>query len=51
MSHGVATYTKADPVRAMLIAAATGALVMGLVSIVARSGVRTVRRKIQRRAP
>ena len=44
----VAGYTSAEPVRAMLIAAAAGALLMGLVSMMARSGVRTVRRKIRR---
>lgn len=46
-SRAVTTYTQADPVRAMLIAAATGAVLMGIVSMVARSGVRTVRRKIR----
>lgn len=44
----VVTYTKNDPVRAILIAAATGAILMTLISMVARTGVRTVRRKIQR---
>ncbi|MEO5883856.1 MAG: hypothetical protein ABIQ06_15675 [Caldimonas sp.] len=44
----VATYTTNDPLRAILIAAATGAILMSLVSMMARSGVRTVRRKIQR---
>ncbi len=44
----VVTHTKADPVRAVLIAAAAGAVLMGLVSMVVRSGVRKVRRKIQR---
>ncbi|MCY7288875.1 MAG: hypothetical protein LH624_11655 [Cryobacterium sp.] len=47
-STGVVTYTKNDPVRAILIAAATGAILMSLISMVARSGVRTVRLKIQR---
>jgi len=46
-STAVTTYTQADPVRAMLIAAAAGAILMGVVSMVARSGVRTVRRKIR----
>jgi ElaB/YqjD/DUF883 family membrane-anchored ribosome-binding protein len=44
----VATYTKEDPVRAILIAAGAGALLMGLVAMMARSGVRTVKRSVQR---
>ncbi|MDQ6640840.1 MAG: hypothetical protein M3Z15_14420 [Pseudomonadota bacterium] len=44
----VATYTKKDPIRVILIAAATGALLMGLVSMMARSGVRSVKRKLRR---
>jgi ElaB/YqjD/DUF883 family membrane-anchored ribosome-binding protein len=44
----VATYTKEDPIRAILIAAAAGALLMGLISMMARSGVRSVKRKVQR---
>lgn len=43
----VATYTERDPLRAILIAAAVGALLMGLVSMLARSGVRAVKRKVQ----
>jgi hypothetical protein len=43
----VTTYTLRDPVRAILIAAATGALLMALVSIVARSQARKLRRKIR----
>ena len=46
-SRAVATYTHADPVRAMLVAAATGAILMGLVSMMARSGVRSVRRRFE----
>ena len=34
------TYTKADPIRAILIAAGTGAVLMGLVAMMARSGAR-----------
>ena len=41
------TYTKADPIRAILIAAGTGAVLMGLVAMMARSGARTVRRNVQ----
>lgn len=43
----VTTYTQQDPVRAILIAAGTGALLMGLVSMLARSGARKVRRKVR----
>lgn len=38
----VTTYTLKDPVRALLIAAGTGAVLMGLVSILVRSGYRKV---------
>ena len=44
----VATYTEKDPLRAMLIAAGVGAVLMGLVAMMARSGARRVRRRIQR---
>ena len=44
----VATYTKEDPIRAILIAAAAGALLMGLLAMTVRSGVRSVTRKAQR---
>jgi hypothetical protein len=40
------TYTLRDPMRAILIAAGTGALLMALASILARSGARKLRRKI-----
>jgi hypothetical protein len=46
----VATYTQEDPVRAMLIAAAAGGLAMILLALMARSGVRSVRRSIRSRA-
>ena len=42
----VATYTKQDPIRAVLIAAGTGALLMLLLALTVRSGVRTVKRKV-----
>ena len=42
----VATYTKQDPIRAVLIAAGTGALLMLLLAMTVRSGVRTVKRKV-----
>ena len=41
----VTRYTLQDPVRAILIAAGTGALLMALVSILAHSGYRKVMRK------
>lgn len=44
----VATRTRQDPIRAILIAAGTGALLMCLIAMMARSGVRTVKRKLQR---
>ena len=43
----VTTYTKEDPVTALLIAAGVGALLMGLVVMIARSGVRSVEREIR----
>jgi hypothetical protein len=43
----VTTYTLRDPVRAILVAAATGALLMALASMLARTGARKLRRKIQ----
>jgi len=44
----VATYTREDPIRAILIAAGVGALLMTVVAMMARSGVRTVRRNVGR---
>ena len=41
-------YVEQDPMRAMLIAAGTGAVLMGLGAMMARSGARTVRRNIRR---
>ena len=41
----VTTYTLRDPVRAILIAAGTGALLMALASILARTGARRLRPK------
>ena len=41
----VTTYTKEDPVRAILIAAGVGALLMGLVVMIARSGTRSLERE------
>jgi len=43
----VETYTRGDPVRAVLIAAGAGALAMGLVAMLARSGARSVRRSLR----
>jgi ElaB/YqjD/DUF883 family membrane-anchored ribosome-binding protein len=47
-TRAVATYTEEDPVRAILIAAGTGALLMLLLAMTVRSGLRTVKRKVQR---
>ena len=44
----VATSTKADPIRAILIAAGAGALLMGFIVMTVRSGVRAVKRNVQR---
>ncbi len=43
----VVAYTKEDPIRVIVIAACTGALLMGLIAMMARSGVRTARRKFR----
>ena len=44
----VATYTRADPVRAMLIAAGLGAVLMALLARTTRSGVRAAGRGLRR---
>ena len=44
----VSTYTRKDPVRAVLLAAGTGAFLMVLLAMTARSGARKVRRRIER---
>jgi len=44
----VATYTREDPLRAMLIAAAVGALLMGLLARTTKSGVRGIDRRVHR---
>lgn len=44
----VDTYTREEPIRAILIAAGAGALLMVLLAATARSGIRTVRRRVQR---
>lgn len=41
----VATYTSADPVKTILVAAGVGALLMRFAVMLARSGVQTVKRK------
>jgi ElaB/YqjD/DUF883 family membrane-anchored ribosome-binding protein len=43
----VTTYTREDPVRAILIAAGVGAVLMGVVVMIARSRVRSVEREIR----
>jgi ElaB/YqjD/DUF883 family membrane-anchored ribosome-binding protein len=47
-TSAVATYTRDDPVRAVLIAAGAGALAMVVLAMTARSGVRKVRRSVRR---
>ena len=44
----VASQIRRDPLRAVLIATAAGALLMGMLSSLARSGARTVRRTVRR---
>ena len=44
----VAIYTREDPLRAMLIAAAVGALLMGLLARTTKSGVRAIDRRVHR---
>jgi len=44
----VATYTREDPLRATLMAAAVGALLMAVLARTTRSGVRAIDRKIRR---
>jgi len=44
----VVTYTREDPLRAMLIAAAVGALLMGLAARTTKSGVRAIDRRVHR---
>jgi len=46
-TNAVESYTRDDPIRAILLAAGTGALLMGIVAMMARSGARSVRRKVQ----
>ena len=45
-TKAVESYTRDDPIRAILIAAGTGALLMVLVALVARSGARSVTRAL-----
>jgi len=42
------SFTRQDPIRAILIAVGTGAVLMGLVAMMVRSGARTVSRNLQR---
>jgi len=44
----VETYTREDPLRAVLIAAAVGALLMGLAARTTKSGVRAIDRRVHR---
>jgi len=44
----VADYTREDPIRAILIAAGVGAVLMGILASMTRSGARAVERKVRR---
>lgn len=44
----VSAYTRDDPIRAMLIAAAVGAVLMGVLASMTRSGTRAVERRVRR---
>jgi ElaB/YqjD/DUF883 family membrane-anchored ribosome-binding protein len=44
----VAAYTRKDPIRAILIAASAGALMMAVLAMTARSGARSITRRVQR---
>ena len=44
----VATYTREDPIRAILIAAGVGAVLMGILARMTRSGARAVERSVRR---
>lgn len=44
----VSTYTREDPIRAILIAAGVGAVLMGVLASMTRSGARAVERRIRR---
>ena len=44
----VATYTREDPIRAILIAAAVGAVLMGVLASMTKSGARAVERSVRR---
>jgi ElaB/YqjD/DUF883 family membrane-anchored ribosome-binding protein len=44
----IATYTREDPIRAILIAAGVGAVLMGILASMTRSGARAVERSIRR---
>ena len=44
----ISTYTREDPIRAILIAAAVGAVLMGVLASMTRSGARAVERSVRR---
>ena len=44
----VSAYTRDDPIRAVLIAAAVGAVLMGVLASMTRSGARAVERRVRR---
>ena len=45
---GAAMFTRSDPLRAVLVAAGAGALLMAVAAKLARSGARAVRRQARR---
>ena len=47
-TDAVATYTREDPIRAILIAAGVGAVLMGVLASMTRSGVRKVESGVRR---
>ena len=47
-TRAVASYTREDPIRAILIAAGVGAVLMGVLASMTRSGARAVERRVRR---
>jgi ElaB/YqjD/DUF883 family membrane-anchored ribosome-binding protein len=47
-TKAVASYTREDPIRAILIAAGVGAVLMGVLAGMTRSGARAVERRVRR---
>jgi len=47
-TRAVASYTREDPIRAILIAAGVGAVLVGVLASMTRSGARAVERRVRR---